>query len=396
MATERIGRLPIPMEERRVNPSSDTVRIDTIVIGAGQAGLSAGHHLKRRGLPFVILDADAHVGDHWRKHWDSLRLYSPARSDGLPGMRFPASSYHYPTGREMGDYLEKYATTFELPVMSGTRVDRVEALPGPKGGYLVTAGGRRYEADQVVVATGAFTAPHVPAFADQLDPSIRQLHSSEYRNPSQLKPGAVLVVGVSHSGADIAFETARSQRTLLAGHAHGELPFAVIDTWRARIGLPIVTFLASHLLTIRTPIGRKMSPFVRMGGGPLLRVRSGDLARAGVERHEQRVAGVSGGKPALEDGTVLDVANVVWCTGFRPAYGWIEVPGFVGADSWPSGHRGVSIAPGLYFVGVPFQYAFTSMLVGGAGRDAAYVVDRIAERARAAAGARLAPASMPR
>ena len=380
-----------------MNQLTEPVRMDTIVIGAGQAGLSAGYHLKRRGLPFVILDADARIGDHWRAHWDSLRLYSPARSDGLPGMRFPASSYHYPTGREMGDYLETYATTFDLPVISGTRVDRVEVLAAPVGGYLVTAGPRRYEADHVIVATGAFSKPRIPTFAGELDPTIRQLHSSEYRNASQLQPGAVLVVGVSHSGADIAYETARTHRTLLAGHAHGELPFAVIDTWRARVGWPIVTFLATHLLTIRTPIGRKMGPLVRMGGGPLLRVRTVDLARVGVERHEQRVARVSGGKPILDDGTVMDVANVVWATGFQPDYGWVAVPGFVDADGWPSGYRGAATAPGLFFLGVPFQYAFTSMLVGGAGRDAAYVVDRIAERVGQTRDDRgLEPARAPR
>ncbi len=357
-----------------------TERIDTIVIGGGQAGLSAGYHLARRGMKFVILDADAKIGDHWREHWDSLRLYSPAWSDGLPGMRFPASSYHYPTGREMGDYLEAYAAKFDLPVRSGTRVDSVRPVDGAEGGYLVTAGDRRYEANHVIVATGAFNRPHVPDFAGQLDPAIRQLHSSEYRNPSQLQAGTVLVVGVSHSGADVAFEAARSHRTILAGHAHGELPFRVIDTWRARLVWPLMVFVASHVLTMRTPIGRKMAPFVRMGGGPLLRIRSGDLARAGVERFDQRVIDARDGKPALVDGQVLDVTNVVWCTGFRPDYGWIEAPDFVGADGWPKGTRGVvGTSPGLYFLGVPFTYGFTSMLVAGAGRDAGHVVARIAK-----------------
>jgi len=373
-----------------------TERIDTIVIGAGQAGLSAGYHLAKRGLPHVILDADTRVGDHWRKTWDSLRLYSPALSDGLPGMRFPSSGYHYPSGREMGDYLEAYAAKFDLPVISGTHVDTVRQAKGPDGGFVVTAGERRFEAARVIVATGAFNRPHVPAFAGTLDPAIHQLHSSEYRDPTQLLDGPVLVVGVSHSGADIAFESAGTHRTLLAGHAHGELPFRVIDTWRARIVWPVMVFVAGHLLTMRTPIGRKMAPFVRMGGGPLLRIRSGDLAQAGVERHDARVVGVRDGRPLLDDGTVLDVANVVWCTGFRPDYRWVQVPDFVGDDGWPKGTRGVvTSAPGLYFLGVPFTYAFTSMLVAGAGRDAGYVVDRIAEQARMTESARrMTPASV--
>jgi putative flavoprotein involved in K+ transport len=374
-----------------------TERVDTVVIGAGQAGLSAGYHLARRGLEFVILDADARIGDHWREHWDSLRLYSPAGWDGLPGMRFPAARFHYPSGREMGDYLEAYAAKFDLPVVSGTRVDGVRPADGPAGGYVVTAGDRRYEAAHVIVASGAFNGPSIPEFAVQLDPAIRQLHSSGYHDPSQFQDGPVLVVGVSHSGADVAFEAARTHRTLLAGHAHGELPIRVIDTWRARIVWPLMVFVASHVLTMRTPIGRKMAPFVRMGGGPLLRIRSGDLAEAGVERFDARVVDVQEGKPALADGQVLDVANVVWCTGFRPDYGWIRVPDFVGDDNWPKGVRGAASASGLYFLGIPFTYGFTSMLVAGAGRDARYVVDRIAEHTgEAEAARRLAPAAVSR
>jgi putative flavoprotein involved in K+ transport len=201
-------------------------------------------------------------------------------------------------------------------------------------------------------------------------------------------------VGVSHSGADIAYEAARTHRTLLAGHAHGELPIRIIDTWRARLLWPVMAFVAGHVLTIRTPIGRRMAPLVRSGGGPLLRVRSDDLARAGVVRHDARVVGVRDGRPLLDDGQVLDVTTVVWCTGFRPDYDWVRVPGFVGDDGWPAGQRGVAAsAPGIYFLGIPFTYAFTSMLVAGAGRDAEYVVDGIASRVTATATARgMAPA----
>ena len=362
-------------------------RVGTLIIGAGQTGLSAGYHLQRRGLPFLILDADERIGDHWRERWDSLRLYSPARSDNLPGMRFPAPAYHYPSGREMGDYLEAYAERFGLPVRSGVRVERLERAADGRPGFVATAGGRRYEADQVIVATGAFQVPRVPAFAADLDPSIVQLHSSAYRNPSQLRPGPALVVGVSHSGADIAFEVAATHRTILSGPIHGQLPLAVIDRRKARLFLPIVAFLASHLLTLRTPIGRKMAPEVRKGGGPLLRVRRQDLDRAGVERHAAKVVGVQDGKPVLADGRVLEVANVIWCTGYARDDAWIDLP-VSGPDGWPVQDRGVvPSVPGLYFLGIPFTYSFASMLVLGAGRDAAYVVDRIAERAAAPAGA---------
>lgn len=375
-------------------PTEPTIeRTDTLIIGAGQAGLSAAYHLKKRGLPFAIVDADARIGDHWRERWDSLRLYSPATYDSLPGMRFPAKAYSWPTGREMGDYLEAYASRFELPVRSGVRVERVD--PRPDGFHIELSSGRTILAQQVVVASGPFRAPRVPEFATQLDPAIRQLHSHEYRNPSQLPDGPVLVVGLSHSGADIAFELAKAgHRTVLSGSAHGQMPFRVVDTQRARIGWPIVQFFFKHVLTIRTPMGRAMRPHVRMGGGPLLRVRLPDLDAAGVERHEAKTVGVKDGKPELADGTVLDVASVVWATGYRPDYTFVNAP-IIGPDGWPPEARGVSDhVPGLYFVGVPFQYAFSSMLISGAGRDARFVVDRIAERAalRTRSGS-LAPAA---
>jgi putative flavoprotein involved in K+ transport len=367
-------------------------RIDTLVIGGGQAGLSAGYHLKQRGMPFLILDADERIGDHWRERWDSLRLYSPARWDSLPGFRFPAPAFHFPTGREMGDYLAAYAKHFALPVRSGTRVERVD--PAADGdGFVVSIPGRQIAARQVVVATGPFRIPFVPAFAGELDPAIRQLHANDYRDPSQLQEGPVLVVGLSHSGADIAFESAKSHRTIVSGKAAGQLPVGV-DTVRGRLGWPFVSFAFAHVLTIRTPMGRAMRPHVRQGGGPLLRVRLPDLDRSGVERHDEKTVGIRDGKPVLADGTVLDVANVIWCTGYRRDYSWIGAP-VMGADGYPDEVRGVSpTVPGLYFLGVPFSYAFTSMLVAGAGRDAKYVVDRIAERVGATAkSAAMTPAA---
>src|SRR5215212_5043130 len=257
--------------------STDTIpeTIDTLIIGADQAGLSAGYHLQRRGLPFLILDADERIGDHWRQRWDSLRLYSPARSDALPGMQFPAAAYHYPTGAEMGDYLEAYAQRFELNVRSGVRVERLD--PTEDGFRARTSDGRQITARQVIVATGAFQRPLLPSVAKDLDPAIRQLHSHEYQNPGQLQDGPVLVVGLSHSGADIAFEVAKTHATIVAGKAHGQLPVRVIDASKARILWPVISFVFAHVLTIRTPMGRRMRPEIRKGGGPLLRVRLPDL-----------------------------------------------------------------------------------------------------------------------
>jgi putative flavoprotein involved in K+ transport len=374
------------------SPSSD--RHEVVVIGAGQAGLAAAYHLARRGIEFTVLEASRRVGDVWRERYDSLLLYSPARYNALPGLPFPLARSAFPTGRQMADYLEAYVDHHRMPIETGVRVDRLRAWneADGAGGYSISAGDRRYEANQVVIATGAFQRPHVPDFAGRLDPGIRQIHSADYRGPHQLTDGPVLVVGLSHSGADIAYEVAKAgHRTFVSGKAHGQLPFSV-DSRRARLAWPVMRFVAWNVLTLSTPIGRRMAPKVRAGGGPLLRARRGDLEAAGVTLHEARTVDVGEhGRPALADGTALDVANVVWCTGFRPDYGWIELP-VVGEDGWPLERRGVvDVQPGLYFLGIPFLYSFTSMLVVGAGRDAAYVVDRLAaraaDRAQAVAGA---------
>jgi putative flavoprotein involved in K+ transport len=360
----------------------DSQRTGTLIIGAGQTGLSAAYHLAKRNMPFLVVDADERIGDHWRNHWDSLRLFSPAAVNGLPGMAFPAKADHWPSSHEMADYLEAYADRFDLPVISGTTVERVRSMEA--GGFEVVAGEQRFESDQLIIATGAFRRPKVPGVARSLDPAIRQFHSSAYRNPSQLLDGPALVVGLSHSGADIAVEVAKTHRTFLSGRPFAEMPIQVVDTRRARYGWHVMRFLGNRILTMGTPIGRRMAPHVRHGGGPLLRVRSADLRDAGVERFDARTTGVSDGKPMLDDGRVLDVTNVIWATGFQPDFAWVEIPGFIGDDGWPVGERGVSpVAPGLYFLGVPFQWAFGSMTVFGAGRDAKYVVDRLAERGAA-------------
>jgi putative flavoprotein involved in K+ transport len=359
-------------------PARKVERAETVIIGAGQAGLATAYHLQRLGRPCVLLEADQRVGDVWRRRFDSLRLFSPARYDGLPGLDFPAPGWSFPTGREMGDYLERYAAHFGLPVETGVEVD---GLDSQGDGYIVSAGERRYEARSVVVASGTFQRPITPGFATELDPGIRQLHSSDYRNPSQLQAGPALVVGASHSGSDIAYEVAASHPTTLAGPIKGELPFR-IDGRPARAIFPTLWFLANHVLTMRTPIGRKARPHIRSEGGPLIRYKRADLKEAGVEHVETKVVAVEDGRPALEGGRVLDVTNVIWCTGFDKDVRWIRIP-VAGDDGWPEQERGAAAAsPGLYFVGLPFLHAFASMLVGGVGRDAKHVAQEITRRAR--------------
>ena len=230
------------------------------------------------------------------------------------------------------------------------------------------------------MATGTFgRTPNVPEFALDLDPSIRQLHSSEYRRPDQLRPGPVLVVGASHSGTDIAFEVAPTHPTILSGRDLGALPVR-LDHWSARLFWPVFLFMGTHVLTRRTPIGRKEMDEIRFHGGPALRHKPADLIERGVERDFERVTGVRNGRPLVGDREV-DVTNVVWCTGFRQVFDWIDLPVF-GADGWPREYRGVvAEAPGLFFCGLAMQYAFSSMVLPGVGRDAAYVAGQIGRRA---------------
>lgn len=361
--------------------TADTV--DTVIIGAGQAGLATGYHLARHGRRFVILDANPRLGDNWRCHWDSLRLYSPAGRDSLPGLKFPAEPDSFPGKDQVANYLETYAETFGLPVRTSTRVHRVTALPKTTSSmpsddrYFVDCGAVQFVAHNVVVATGTFgRAPAVPDFAHELDPSILQLHSSEYRNPGQLQDGPVLVVGASHSGCDIAFEVASTHRTILCGRDTGQIPVP-LESRRMRVLFPILWFVWGHVMSLRTPLGRKLRNHGRLHGAPALRVKRTDLTAAGVERVTDRMTGVRGGRAVLGDDRPVDATNIVWCTGFHQDYSWIDLP-VIGEDGWPLEQRGVvPDAPGLYFTGLAFQSSFRSMLVGGAGADAQFVVQHL-------------------
>jgi putative flavoprotein involved in K+ transport len=364
----------------------DPERFETVIVGGGQAGLATGYHLARRGRPFVILDAGQRVGDPWRARWDSLRVFTPARYSCLPGWAFPGDPWHYPTKDEVADYVEAYAARFELPVRSGVRVDRL-TRQGDR--YLVTAGGRRLEADNVVVATGAWARPRVPAFAPDLGPRVVQLHSSGYRRPSQLREGPVLVVGAGNSGAEIALEVSATHPTWLSGPHPGSEP-ARAGSRADRVTTPLIWFTFSRVLSVDNPVGRRLRPRLLTAAAPLARVRRRDLAVAGVER-APRTVGARDGLPLLEDGRVLEVANVVWCTGFGHDVDWIDLPVFDPGEQ-PRHDRGVvGEAPGLYFVGLFFLTSITSALIGGVGRDAEHVAAHIAGRVAAARPAAAVP-----
>lgn len=296
---------------------------DTIVIGGGQAGLAVGHHLAELDIDFMILDGGARVGQAWRDRWDALRLTTPARDDGLPGMPFPAAAMTRPTKDEFADYLERYADRFDLPMRMNTRV---ASLRHADRQFILDTNAGRWVANNVVVATGPYQRPRVPAFASSLDPRIHQLHSSAHTNAAALPQGSVLVVGASSSGAQIALELSRTLSVTLAGREVGH---------------------------------------------------RGELAASAVQR-VGRITGVRDGLPCAE-ATAFDVRTVVWATGFAPDYRWMQLPVF-DADGAPAHTLGVSDLRGLYFVGLPFQSRPTSALIAGVGADARYIAGELARR----------------
>jgi putative flavoprotein involved in K+ transport len=353
---------------------------DTIVIGAGQAGLASAYYLKRARSRFLVLDGGGQIGESWLRRWDSLRLFTPVRYNSLPGLPFPGERYALPVKDAVARYLESYVGHFALPVRLNTRVS---SLVRGADGFVIRADRETLTARSVVVATGAYHRPYIPAFASALSPSLVQMHSSEYRNPDALPPGSVLVVGAGNSGAQIALELAQSGRpTWLSGRDTGAIP-------RRVLGRDVYDWLWWTVMraSVDSWVGRRLMGRL-FAGDPLVGFSRRALMIPALTS-VSRTVGVSNGHPRLDDGRVLeDVRTVVWCTGFRPDFRWIQLPVF-GPDGYPEHRRGiVAAAPGLGFVGLRYQYRIGSSLIGGVGEDAEYVVTR--ETNRPAAFARRA------
>ncbi len=348
-----------------------------IVIGGGQAGLVTGYYLAKQGISFRILDASPRIGDAWRNRWDSLRLFSMARYSALPGLEFPGRADAFPSKDQMADYLEAYAAKFHLPVDSGVRVDR---LTHRDGRFYVRAGQRRFEAEQVIVAMANYQIPRVPVYARDLSPEIVQVHAHDYRNPKQLRNGDVLIAGFGNSGADIAMDLVKTHRVSIAGEPTGVMPYRIETPFWRYIGSRIFRIVSHHVISIGTPVGRKLERAFASGHAPLIRVKPKDLANAGVEKLP-RVTGVREGRPVLADGRVMHVHNVIWATGYTPGFSWIDLPIF-NERGVPVHRRGVvENVPGLYFVGLHYQYAMSSATLIGVPRDAEYVVRAAAQTA---------------
>jgi len=344
--------------------------VETVVIGGGQTGLIVGHALQKKAIDYVILDASDRIGDAWRNRWDSLRLFTQAFMNGLPGMDFPVPKNDFVTKDQVADHLEAYARELDLDVRSGTRVTRL-ARDGSR--FVAETATGSIRADSVIVAMADYQKPHVPEFASQLRPEIVQMHSADYKNTEHLATGPVLVVGLGNSGADIAFDVAGSHETILSGNEAGAVPFAIEGWFGRHIGTRLVRFAMVKIINTSTPIGRK----VRKNDPkpPLVRIRPKELMRAGVTR-VGRITHVRDGLPVADDGTVIDVGSVIWCTGYRPGFDWIDMPVF--DDGRPRHTRGVvEDVPGLYFVGLFFLHSMWSETLTGVQPDVRHIVDHL-------------------
>ncbi|WP_369135538.1 flavin-containing monooxygenase [Modestobacter sp. I12A-02662] len=348
--------------------TDDRAVLDVLVVGAGQAGLALGHHLTLAGARFLLVDAGPEIGHAWRSRGDSLRLFSPAQYDSLPGLPFPAPADTHPGKDDVADYLAGYAAHFALPVRLNCPVLRLHR--NADGSFAATTPTGTVRAKQVVVATGPFQVPHVPAVADRLDPGVPQLHSADYRNPRQL-PGAgrVLVVGAANSGLQIAAELGATQPvTVAVGTRPTELPQRIagrdLFSWLTRSGF----------LTV--PAHTRIARRLRARGDLVIGTRSRALRRRGID-FRPRLTDLGGRTATFADGTTVDVDAVVWATGYRPDHSWLHVPGVV-VDGHVRHTAGVTEVPGLYFLGLPWQTCRGSALLGFVGADAARLSDRIA------------------
>ncbi|KRE55605.1 NAD(P)/FAD-dependent oxidoreductase [Phycicoccus sp. Soil748] len=354
-------------------PTAGPAPLDVIVVGAGQAGLAIGHYFAQGGLSFVLLEAGGEVGHTWRNRWDSLRLFSPAQYDSLPGMPFPAPADSHPSKDDVADYLASYAERFDLPVRLNSPVLRTHREQD--GNFVVTTPSGELRARQVVVATGPFQTPRVPAAASELDRQVQQLHSADYRNPGQVLGTRVLVVGAANSGLQIADELAPTHTVSVSV---GSKPLALPH----RIAGRDLFFWLTKVGFFKVAATSRLARRLRARGDLVIGTRSADLRRAGIG-FRTRLTGFTGDVAQFADGTTMRVDAVVWATGFASDYSWLEVPGVI-VDRQVRHQDGVTQVPGLYFLGLPWQTSRGSALLGFVGADAAALSARIVGAVRAA------------
>jgi putative flavoprotein involved in K+ transport len=370
----------------RIELTQAAADADVAVVGAGQAGLALGSFLERRGLRFVILERADEIAPAWRDRWDSLTLFTPRRYSALPGLSFPGDPNGYPTRDEVITYLERYAETFELPVELNSEVTRLER--GDDGRFRLQVDGRTSTAGQVVVATGPFQTPHVPELAGKVSRDVFQTHAVGYRRPDDVPRGTVLVVGGGNTGFQIAKELSETHKVVLSiGSPQKPLPQQVL-------GRDLFWWLTKLRIldkSVETRLGRKLSTRDTLIGSSPRELEK----RYGVDL-KPRLVDADGRRARFEDGSELEADALIWATGYHPDYSWIKLP-ILDADGRLGHRRGVTDVPGLYFLGLTWQYTRGSALIGWVKDDAEFIAKKIAEyRASKAApfgGARVAGAA---
>jgi putative flavoprotein involved in K+ transport len=348
------------------NGSQSGDDLEVAVIGAGQAGLAMGYFLRRRGRRFVILERAVEIAPAWRERWDSLVLFTPRRYSALPGHPFPGDPDGYPTREEVIAYLERYAETFDLPIELNHEVKKLER--SDDGRFRLDVDGRTIIADQVVVATGPFQTPYVPKLAERFADDVFQTHAVGYRRPGEVPPGTLLVVGGGNTGFQIAKELSATHKVVLSiGSRQTPLPQRLLGRdlfwWLTKVRIldkSVETRLGQRLSTRETLIGS--SPR--------------ELKRYGIEL-KPRAVDADGHMVRFEDGSELEVDAVLWASGYRPDYSWIKLAIF--DDEGRLRHRrGVTEVPGLYFLGLTWQYTRGSALIGWVKDDAEFIAERLA------------------
>lgn len=344
-------------------------QFDVIVIGAGQAGLSIGYYLSQASLSYVLIDSNKRVGDSWRNRYDSLVLFTPRSYSDLPGLPFPGDRNGVPTKDEVADYLEMYAQNFSIPIYQNTTVEKLEKTPT---GFRLNTNSGELHAKSVVIATGPFHTPYVPKWSQEISKDVFQVHTDSYKNLAQLKEGPVLIVGMGNSGAQIATEIAKGHQVFLSnGQSRKFLPLSIfgknIFWYLDKLGI-----LQAH---VKTKLGAWISkqPDPIFGYGKELKKE----INMGTIREKPRAISTDGKSICFDDGTRIEVNNIVWATGFRPDYRWIQISGILNENGKPSHNRGISPVPGLYFLGLPWQYKRGSALIGGVGEDAKHIFEKV-------------------
>lgn len=341
---------------------------DVLVIGGGQAGLGIGYYLKRSDMSFVIVDASARTGDSWRQRWDSLELFTPRPFAALPGLKVSKKYHYYPLKDEIADYFESYSQTFELPILHSTLVTK---LTKSKSVFCASTTSGAFKAKQVVIASGPFHKPFIPDSAKNLDSDVWQLHSVDYKKPSQVPNGDVLVVGGGNSGAQLAMELSKTHSVTIA--TSGKPWFLPSQIF----GISVYWFF--YLFgALRSDKDSKLSNYVRRRGDGIIGKELQALIKKGTVRLiPYKLTDCHNTTATFKNGSKISVSNILWASGFKPDYSWIDVDGATDKSGLPIHKGGISQIDGLYWLGLPWQRKLNSSIINGVTQDAKYVFKRI-------------------